>query len=89
MTKTSKRLREIRKKITGNAPYDLASAISLAKDAPTKFDASIELHLKLSIDPKKSDQLIRGTVQLPHGTGKDKKVIAFVNPDQEADAQRL
>ncbi len=53
----------------------------------TKFDASVDLHIRLGVDPKKADQQVRGTVNLPHGTGKTKKVLVLCTPDKEADAQ--
>ena len=53
----------------------------------TKFDASVDLHIRLGVDPKKADQAIRGTVTLPHGTGKTKKVLVLCTPDKEADAK--
>jgi large subunit ribosomal protein L1 len=53
----------------------------------TKFDASVDLHIRLGVDPKKADQAIRGTVTLPHGTGKTKRVLVLCNPDKEADAK--
>ncbi len=53
----------------------------------TKFDSSVDLHVRLGVDPKKADQAIRGTVTLPHGTGKTKKVLVLCTPDKEADAR--
>ncbi len=53
----------------------------------TKFDASVDLHVRLGVDPKKADQAIRGTVTLPHGTGKTKKVLVLCTPDKEASAK--
>jgi len=53
----------------------------------TKFDASVDLHVRLGVDPKKADQSIRGTVSLPHGTGKTKRVLVLCNPDKENDAK--
>lgn len=68
--------------------YTLAEAIDLIKKTgATKFDATVELHAKLGVDPKKGEQQVRGTVSLPHGTGKTKKVAAFVNPDKTKDAK--
>src|SRR6202007_428821 len=63
-------------------------ASALVKDInTTKFDASVDLHIRLGVDPKKADQSIRGTVTLPHGTGKTKKVLVLCTPDKESDAK--
>jgi len=60
----------------------------LVKDVNiTKFDASVDLHIRLGVDPKKADQAVRGTVTLPHGTGKTKKVLVLCTPDKEAEAR--
>ena len=68
--------------------YTLREASSLVKEVnTTKFDASIDLHIRLGVDPKKADQAIRGTVTLPHGTGKTKRVLVLCTPDKEADAR--
>jgi len=68
--------------------YSLKDASALVKDVnTTKFDASVDLHIRLGVDPKKADQAIRGTVTLPHGTGKTKKVLVLCCPDQEAAAK--
>jgi large subunit ribosomal protein L1 len=62
--------------------------MELAKQtSPSKFDATVEVHLRLGIDPKKSDQQVRGTVSLPNGSGKTKKIIAFVSADKEKEAK--
>src|SRR5690349_20278060 len=68
--------------------YTLKEASSLVKEVnTTKFDASIDLHIRLGVDPKKADQAVRGTVTLPHGTGKTKKVLVLCTPDKEAAAK--
>lgn len=78
MANRSKRYRELVKKIDAAKIYPLTEAVTLAKaTATTKFVGSIELHIRLGIDPKKADQLVRGSVTLPHGTGKQKKVAVF------------
>jgi len=78
MANRSKRYRELVKKIDAAKTYPLTEAVTLAKaTATTKFTGSIELHVRLGIDPKKADQLVRGSVTLPHGTGKQKKVAVF------------
>lgn len=75
-------------KVDKNKIYSLKEAASLVKDVNiTKFDSSVDLHLRLGVDPKKADQSIRGTVSLPHGTGKTKKVLVLCPPDKEADAK--
>lgn len=68
--------------------YGSEEAVALLKQtSPTRFDASVEVHFRLGIDPKKGEQQVRGTVSLPHGTGKSKRVAAFVPTDREADAK--
>ncbi|EKD78261.1 MAG: 50S ribosomal protein L1 [uncultured bacterium] len=87
MSTPSKRYRAAAVKITTAKQYTVEEAVAIVKEAPTKFDASVELHARLGIDPKKSEQSIRGSVQLPHGTGRTKRVIAFVGANHEADAK--
>ncbi|WKZ29014.1 MAG: 50S ribosomal protein L1 [Patescibacteria group bacterium] len=68
--------------------YSTAEAMELAKQtSTTKFDGTVEVHIRLGIDPKKSDQQVRGTVSLPNGSGKTKKIIAFVSADKEKEAK--
>ena len=75
-------------KVDKNKFYTLKEASALVKEVnTTKFDASVDLHVRLGVDPKKADQSIRGTVSLPHGTGKTKRVLVLCNPDKEADAR--
>jgi len=75
-------------KIDNNKQYSLAEASALVKDINcTKFDSSVDVHIRLGIDPKKADQALRGTVSLPHGTGKTKRVLVLCTPDKEADAR--
>jgi len=75
-------------KVDKNKVYTLKEASSLVKEVnTTKFDASVDLHIRLGVDPKKADQSIRGTVNLPHGTGKTKRVLVLCTPDKEADAK--
>src|SRR5438034_1980043 len=75
-------------KVDTNKQYTLRDASTLVKQVnTTKFDASVDLHIRLGVDPKKADQAIRGTVTLPHGTGKTKKVLVLCTPDKEADAK--
>lgn len=78
-----KKYREVRNLVDNKKVYTLEEAMEiLLKTSVSKFDASCELHVNLSIDPKHADQMVRSTVSLPHGTGKDVRVIAFVEEDQ-------
>jgi large subunit ribosomal protein L1 len=75
-------------KVDINKAYSLKEASTLVKEInTTRFDSSVDLHIKLGVDPKKADQAIRGTVSLPHGTGKTKKVLVLCTPDKEAEAK--
>jgi len=75
-------------KVDINKEYPLKEASTLVKEVnTTKFDSSVDLHIKLGVDPKKADQAIRGTVSLPHGTGKTKKVLVLCTPDKEEAAR--
>jgi large subunit ribosomal protein L1 len=75
-------------KVDQNKLYSLKEASSLVKEVNiTKFDSSVDLHIRLGVDPKKADQAVRGTVTLPHGTGKTKKVLVLCTPDKENDAR--
>jgi large subunit ribosomal protein L1 len=87
MIKRSKRYLKTSAKVEKGKAYTVTDAIKVLKENPTKFDQSVEVHLNLGIDPKKSDQLVRGLVQLPNGTGKTKKIIAFVPVNKEAEAK--
>jgi large subunit ribosomal protein L1 len=85
---TTKKRKIATAKVDKNKVYSLKDASSLVKEVnTTKFDSSVDLHVRLGVDPKKADQSIRGTVSLPHGTGKTKKVLVLCNPDKEADAR--
>jgi large subunit ribosomal protein L1 len=75
-------------KVDNNKAYSLKDASTLVKEINcTKFDSSVDVHVRLGVDPKKADQAIRGTVTLPHGTGKTKRVLVLCTPDKEADAK--
>ena len=75
-------------KVDINKAYSLKDASTLVKEInTTKFDSSVDLHIKLGVDPKKADQAIRGTVSLPHGTGKTKTVLVLCTPDKEQAAK--
>lgn len=74
-------------KVDSNKQYSLKDASTLVKEINcTKFDSSVDLHIRLGVDPKKADQAVRGTVSLPHGTGKTKRVLVLCTPDKEAAA---
>lgn len=75
-------------KVDKNKVYSLKDASSLVKEINcTKFDSYVDLHIRLGVDPKKADQQVRGTVSLPHGTGKTKKVLVLCTPDKETAAK--
>ncbi len=74
-------------KVDINKAYSLKEASTLVKEVnTTKFDSSVDLHIRLGVDPKKADQAVRGTVSLPHGTGKTKRVLVLCTPDKVAEA---
>ncbi|MBU4345882.1 MAG: 50S ribosomal protein L1 [Candidatus Omnitrophica bacterium] len=84
MKRSSKRYKESRKEIDAAKTYQLKEAISILKKmSMPHFDTSVDLHFRLNVDPKKSDQMVRGTVLLPHGTGKKIKVAVFCKGEQE------
>ncbi len=84
----TKKRKEVNAKVDQNKAYSLKEASALVKDInTTKFDSSVDLHIRLGVDPKKADQAVRGTVSLPHGTGKTKKVLVLCTPDKEEAAK--
>src|SRR5436309_3099961 len=84
----SKKRKTAESKLEKNKAYSLKEASSLVKQVnTTKFDSSVDVHIRLGVDPKKADQAIRGTVTLPHGTGKTKRVLVLCTPDKEAEAR--
>ena len=88
MAKLTKKQKESRSKVDPKNLYTLKEASELVKEiTTTKFDASIDLAIRLGVDPKKANQMVRGVVTLPHGTGKDVRVLALVTPDKEAEAE--
>ena len=88
MAKLSKARKAAVEKVDATKQYPLGEAMSLVKEVNTaKFDASVDVHIRLGLDPRKPDQALRGTVTLPHGTGKTKRVLAFVTPDKEQEAK--
>lgn len=87
MAKITKKQKEARAKIDADRLYSVDEGAALIKEITnTKFDSSIDLAVRLGVDPRKANQMIRGVVTLPHGTGKDVKVLALVTPDKEAEA---
>ncbi len=88
MAKLTKNQKIAAEKIDATKSYTLSDASSLVKEiTTTKFDASVDLDIRLGVDPRKADQMVRGVVALPHGTGKDIKVLALVTPDKEQEAK--
>ena len=84
----SRRTSEVKKLVEEGRKYPLAEAVALSKKAATaKFDETIEIHIALGIDPKKSDQSVRGIVVLPHGTGKSKRVVVVAKGEKVKEAQ--
>lgn len=86
--KLSKKRKVANTKVDAAKIYTLEEATKVMKDINcTKFDSSVDLHIRLGVDPRKADQAIRGTVSLPHGTGKTKRVLVLCTPDKEAAAK--
>lgn len=88
MKKMTKNRKEIFGKHDLSKAYSLQDACNLVKDiSTTKFDASVDMCIRLGVDPRKANQMVRGTVALPHGTGKDVKVLVLCTPDKEEEAK--
>lgn len=88
MTKLTKNQKLALEKLDRNKLYTLTEASSLVKEiTKTRFDASVDLDVRLGIDPRKSNQMVRGVVSLPHGTGKQTRVLVLCTPDKEAEAK--
>ena len=88
MSRITKKRQEVNKLVDSSKLYSIDEASTLVKKVNlTKFDASVDLHIRLGIDPRKADQAIRGTVSLPNGSGKSKTVLVFCKPEKEADAK--
>ncbi len=84
MSSITKKRKAVAAKVDKNKVYSLADASALVKEINiTKFDSSVDVHVRLGVDPKKADQQVRGTVTLPHGTGKTKSVLVLCTPDKE------
>lgn len=88
MARLTKKQKEAQAKLEPGKVYGVAEASALIKEITNvKFDASVDLAVRLNVDPRKANQMVRGVVTLPHGTGKDVKVLALVTPDKEAEAK--
>ena len=88
MAKISKKRKEALAKFDKNKVYSLTEAVQLVKDITyTKFDASFDIDVRLGVDPRKANQMVRGIVALPHGTGKVVRVLALCTPDKEDEAK--
>ena len=88
MARLTKKQKEAYAKLDRSKSYDLNAASALIKDITNvKFDASVDIAVRLGVDPRKANQMVRGVVTLPHGTGKDVKVLALVTPDKAAEAE--
>lgn len=84
-----KKYREFQKKVDSEKQYSLEEAVALAKStSPSKFDASVDIAVRLGVDPKQADQNIRGMIKLPHGGGKEVRVVVFAKPDKAAEATK-
>ena len=88
MARLTKKQKEARAKVDNKKTYSLEEASALIKEiSNVKFDASVDLAVRLGVDPRKANQMVRGVVTLPHGTGKNVRVLALVSPDKEAEAK--
>ncbi|WP_304238006.1 50S ribosomal protein L1 [Jiulongibacter sediminis] len=88
MARISKKRKEALEKYDPSKEYSLSEAAEILKEISyTKFDASVDLDIRLGVDPRKADQMVRGVVALPHGTGKDVKVLVLCTPDKEQEAK--
>ena len=88
MAKLTKKHKEALAKFEKEKQYSLTEAVELVKDMSyTKFDASVDLNVRLGVDPRKANQMVRGSVTLPHGTGKEIKVLVLCTPDKEEEAK--
>lgn len=88
MAKLSKKRKEALAKIDQTKSYTLSDAANILKEVSyTKFDASVDIDIRLGVDPRKADQMVRGVTALPHGTGKQVRVLVLCSPDREAEAR--
>src|SRR5665811_117948 len=89
MAKLTKKQKESSSKVESGKVYSVSEASSLIKEISNEnFDASVDIAVRLNVDPRKANQMVRGVVTLPHGTGKDVKVLALVTPDKEEEAKQ-
>jgi large subunit ribosomal protein L1 len=88
MATLTKKRKAVMAKFDANKAYSITEATKVVKEiTTTKFDSSVDLAIRLGVDPRKANQMVRGTVTLPHGTGKTMRVLAIVTPDKEAEAK--
>jgi large subunit ribosomal protein L1 len=88
MSRLTKNKKLVLTKIEAGRVYSIDEAVQLVKEITfTKFDASVDLDVRLGVDPRKANQMVRGVVTLPHGTGKEVRVLALVSPDKEEEAK--
>jgi len=88
MAKLSKNRKKVLEKVDSEKAYDINEAAELLKDiTTTKFDSSVDIDVRLGVDPRKANQMVRGVVTLPHGTGKETKVLVLCTPDKEQEAK--
>ena len=88
MARLTKNQKKVQARLEDGKFYRLSEATSLVKEITyTKFDASVDIDVRLGVDPRKANQMVRGTVTLPHGTGKVARVLVLCNPDKEAEAK--
>ena len=88
MAKLSKKRKDVLAKFDKDKAYSITEAVDLVKQiTTTKFDASVDIDIRLGVDPRKANQLVRGSITLPHGTGKTKKVLVLCTPDKEEEAK--
>ena len=88
MTKLTKKRKEVLTKFDKDNLYSLAEAARIVKDiTTTKFDSSVDIDVRLGVDPRKANQMVRGIVTLPHGTGKTVRVLVLCTPDKEEEAK--
>jgi large subunit ribosomal protein L1 len=82
-----KKYRKLAESIDRNAEYEITKAVDVLKGVEFKFDQTVEIHMNLGVDPKHADQMVRGNVVLPHGTGKEVRVLVFCKGEAEAQAK--
>ncbi len=88
MAKTTKKRKDALAKFDKSVPYAISDAVNIIKNITyTKFDAAVDLDIRLGVDPRKANQMVRGTVALPHGTGKTVRVLVLCTPDKEEEAK--